>query len=250
MRRLRRRGDDRPEGARPGARGRRGVAVGADPGRRHRAGPRGATRLARAHAPPLSAVVSVLDARRLDRHARRRSLRDALHPHRRPRRVGPGADTDRSVGVAPASWLGRRRLARPDADWLRGHARRDHRGVGQGPPAPDPPRLGLGAVRGVRRRGGRGQSSVAVRPVPGELPPDRRPRGRGNRRRRRVVRAARARVRVGQPRRRAVDDDGAGDLRRPRRYVGAARSRLAEAARPSGAGARRFCAPLTCAMCS
>ena len=41
------------------------------------------------------------------------------------------------VGVAPAAGIGRRRLARPDADRLRRHTRGDHRGVGQGAPAPD-----------------------------------------------------------------------------------------------------------------
>ena len=40
----------------------------------------------------LSPVVRVLDARRLDRDPRRRPLRHALHPHRRPGRVGPGRD--------------------------------------------------------------------------------------------------------------------------------------------------------------
>ena len=73
--------------ARPRARGRPRLARGADPGRRDRARPRGPAARARPHAAPLPAVVPALDARRLDRHARRRSLRDALHAHRRPRRV-------------------------------------------------------------------------------------------------------------------------------------------------------------------
>ncbi len=64
---------------------------------------------------------------------------------------------------------------------------------------------------------------VAVRPVPGQLPPDRRARGRGDRRRRRQARAARARVRVRRARCRALDDQRARLLRRPRRKLGAPR---------------------------
>ena len=239
---------DRPEGARPGDRGRPRVAVGADPGRRHGSAARGATGRARADAPPLPPVVPVLDFGRMDRHPRRRPLRDALHPHRRPRRVGAGADAGRRVGVAPAAGVRRRRLARPDADRLRGDARGDHRSVGPGPPAPGPPRVDAGAVRFAARRGGCGPGVVAVRAVSDELPPDRRPRGRDDGRRRRLARPARARIRVGRSRRRAVDDDGARVLRGSRRDLGA--TRAARIARPSAAGARRSCALLTCAMCS
>ena len=49
----------------------------ADPGGGHRAAPRGAAARARPHAAALPAVVRVLDAGRLDRHARGRPLRDA-----------------------------------------------------------------------------------------------------------------------------------------------------------------------------
>ena len=70
---------------------------------------------------------------------------------------------------------------------------------------------------------------VAVRPVPDELPADRPARGRDDRRRRRLARAARARLRVGRARRRAVDDAGARVLRRSRRDLGAARSATAVA---------------------
>ena len=65
-----------------------GLARRAHPGRRARPAARGAAARARPHAAPLPAVVRVLDARRLDRHPRRRPLRHALHPHRRPRGVG------------------------------------------------------------------------------------------------------------------------------------------------------------------
>ena len=40
-------------------------------------------RPARAHAAPFPAELRIFDARRLDRDARRRPLRDALHAHRR-----------------------------------------------------------------------------------------------------------------------------------------------------------------------
>ena len=53
-------------------------------------GARGPAPRARADAAPLPAVVRVLDPRRLDRDPRRRPLRDPLHAHRRPRRVGAG----------------------------------------------------------------------------------------------------------------------------------------------------------------
>ena len=77
------------------------------------------------------AVVRTLDARRLDRHPRRRPFRHRPDAHRRPRRVDPGDHARAaSVGVAPAARLGRRAVARPPAARLRGHAGRDHRGVG------------------------------------------------------------------------------------------------------------------------
>ena len=64
---------------------------------------------ARAHAAPLPAVLRVLDARRLDRDALRRALRDALHPHRRLRRKSLRVVTPAGVaGVAPPARLGRR----------------------------------------------------------------------------------------------------------------------------------------------
>ena len=93
----------------------------------------GAAARARPDPAPLPAVIPVRHARRDDRHPRRRPLRHPLHPHRRPGGVGPGADPGGRVGVPAAAGLRRRRLARPDADRLRGHARRDHRGLGAGP---------------------------------------------------------------------------------------------------------------------
>ena len=175
-------GVDRPGRARPGARGGRGLARGADPGRRARAGARGPAPRARPHAPPLPAVVRVLDARRLDRHPRGRPLRDALHPHRRPRGVGARGDAARRLGEPPTARLGRRPEPRPDADRLRGHPRGDHRGMDAGPGRADLPRVGRRDLRLVRvRRRGRARA-VTVRPPPVELPPAGRRRGRPDRR--------------------------------------------------------------------
>ena len=71
-------------------------------------------RAARPDAAPLPAVVRALDARWLDRDPRRRSFRDALHAHRRPRRVGarghPGAASTRAGGC-PARALNLERFA-------------------------------------------------------------------------------------------------------------------------------------------
>ena len=67
---------------------------------------------ARADAAPLPAVLRVLDARRLDRDPVGRSLRDGLHAHRRPGRVGAGdhAARDWRPAGCPAPV---RALARP-----------------------------------------------------------------------------------------------------------------------------------------
>src|SRR6185437_10122272 len=73
-----------------------------------------AARRARTDVAPLPAVVSVLDARRLDSDPRRRALRDALHAHRRPRRVGSGAGvspdrmllgSEGTLGVITEAWM-------------------------------------------------------------------------------------------------------------------------------------------------
>jgi hypothetical protein len=103
------------------------------------------------------------------------------------------------VGVAPAARIGCGGLARPDADRLRGHPRGDHGGVGAGPAPARAPGLGGGALRGLRDRRGGGAGALAVGAVSGELPADRPARGGGDRRRRRKLRAARARVRVPEP---------------------------------------------------
>ena len=126
---VQRRDLTRPARARRRARGRRCLARGAGPGGRERSVARGAARRARADAAPLSAVVRVRDARRLDRDARGRSLRDRAHAHRGLRRVDARDHAARRVGVAQAAGLGRRRHPGPDARRLGGDARRDHGGL-------------------------------------------------------------------------------------------------------------------------
>ena len=80
----------------------RDLARRAHPGGRDGPAPRGAAPRARAHAAPLPAVVRVLDARGLDRHAGGRPLRDAPHAHRRLRGVGSRAHAARRSGRAAA----------------------------------------------------------------------------------------------------------------------------------------------------
>ena len=248
--RLRRRRDDRPQGARPRARGRPGLAVGADPGGRDRA--RASRQQLAEHGLtlrhfPQSFQFSTLGgwiATRAGGHFATlyTHIDDLVESVRALTPVGV-------VGVAAAAGIGRRRLARPDADRLRGNARGDHRGVGPGPPAPDAPRLG-------RRCGSRdfAAGAEAVRALsqsglyPVELPADRR-------------RARRAMTGAGDGSHALlvlgfesadhdvehVDDARARVLRRPRRRVGAARRRGRAATARSAAGARRSCARPTCA---
>ena len=144
--------------ARPRARGRRRLARRVHPGRRARPAAGGAARRARPDAAPLPAVVRVLDARRLDRHARRRALRDAVDAHRGFRRVGARDHARGRVGVAAAARLGRRRQPRPHARRLRGHARRDHPGVGARAAAPLASQL---RGRALRRASSRAPSACA-----------------------------------------------------------------------------------------
>ena len=116
---------DRPARARPG------LALGADRGGRDRARAGGGARRARADAAPLPAVVRALDARRLDRDARRRPLRDASgrtsrtssSPRARSRRPACGS---RAGCRAPAPAPSPDRHARG----LGGDPRRDHERMG------------------------------------------------------------------------------------------------------------------------
>ena len=145
----------RPEAAGSGAGGRCGVVGGADPGRGHRAGAGGPAARARVDAAALSAVVRVLDPGRLDRDPGRGALRDALHAHRRPGRVGAGDHAAGDLGEPAAAGLRRRALARPGADRLRGDPRGDRRGLGAGAaaaPASRPP-AGSSSTTSSPRRG-------------------------------------------------------------------------------------------------
>ncbi len=214
---LRGRRHDRPAGARPRARGRPGLARGADPGRRDR--PACSRSSSREHGLtlrhfPQSFEFSTLG--RLDRHPRGRALRHAVHPHRRPRRVGPRAHAGRRVGVAAAA-RARARACSPDRMLLgsEGMLGVDHRGVG----------ARAAAARGARARPrvrfpSFAAGAEAVRALsqsgllPGQLPADRPARGAAHRRRRRVARAARARLRVAGVRRRAVAGAGAASAAR------------------------------------
>ena len=113
-----------------------GLARRPHPGGSPRAGARGPAAGARPDAAPLPAVVRVLHLRRLGRDPRRRPLRDPPHPHRRPGRVGARDHAAGGLGEPPPAGLGRRALARPGADRVRGDPRRDHGGLGAGAAAP------------------------------------------------------------------------------------------------------------------
>ena len=104
------------------------------------------------------------------------------------------------LGVAPAAGIGRRRLAGPDADRVRGNARADHRGVGARPPAPGrtAPRPGCASSEFAA-----GAEAVRALSQSGLYPSNCRlidaAEAKVTGRRRRQPRAARARFRVGQP---------------------------------------------------
>ena len=122
-------------------------------------------------------------------------------------------------------------LAGPDADRLRGHPRRDRRGLGAGAPAARVQGLGRGRVRRLPGRRAGGPRALPVRPAPGQLPPARRLRGGADRRRQRRGEPADPRLRVGPPSGRRGDGDGAGDRPRARRQLPA---RFAAAAAEGG----------------
>ena len=139
----------------------------ADPGGRVRPGAGGPAARARPDAAPLPPELRVLHARRLAGHPRRRALRHRRDPHRRPDRVHPRGHPVGRDRVAAAARLGRRPVARPDAAGLRGHARRDHRGVDARAPAARPARLGQ---RPLRRHASRPATPRAPSPSPGLRP--------------------------------------------------------------------------------
>ena len=226
--------------------------------RRARPRARGPAPPARPHAAPLPAVLRVLDARRLDRDALGRSLRDALHPHRRLRRVAARGDADRRRRDAAPARLGRGARARPPLHRLRGHARRHHRGVDAAAGPAALPRVGVGALPGADGFA-RGAEAVRALAQSGLYPSNCR-----------LLDAVEARtpapgddavllvaLRVRRPPARRVDgarardrgrDDGGVRARRRRDDAdAAAKARARERPAP---GATRSCARPTCATCS
>ena len=233
-------------------------ARGADPGRDARPGARGRAARARPHAPPLPAVLRVLDPRRLDRDPRRRALRDRSTP-------------------TSTTWSSRCARSRPTGEW----ESRRLPGSGAGP-SPDRMLIGSEGTLGViteawvrvrprptrealLRRALRLASSggaeavrelVPVGAQPVELPPPRRARGRDLGRRRRLARASsssassRPSVPVDAPMERR-GRDRRGPRRRARRGAGTAvpapRPGTEGSATPSAPGAAPSSPRPTCA---
>ena len=195
-------------------RGRQGLARGANPGRRAWPRARRAVEAARPDDSPFSAVVRILDARRMDRDAVGRAFRDAVHAYRRLRRIAARRDADRNRRVAPPARL--RRGAEPGSDVhrLRGNSRHHHRGVDAAAGPADVSRGRVDSVSEHLQGGGCGAADFAGGTLSRELPRARRGRGvqfrRGQRRRGR----AGARVRVRGPSAGTVDEARAGVLRR------------------------------------
>ena len=129
------------------------------------------------HAAPLPAVVRVLDARRLDRDALGRPLRDAVHAHRRLRRVAARGHADaasssraacpaRAPGPSPDRlFIGSEGILGIITEaWMRLQDR------------PTLPRLGVGHASPTSLAGARGRArDRAGRPLPVQLPPARSP---------------------------------------------------------------------------
>ena len=140
------------------------------------------------------------------------------------RAITPGG----RLGVAAAARVGRRGEPRPDARRLRGHAGRDHAGMGARPAAPS--HRSSAGVRFASFLDGRGVRArdLAVGAASIQLPPARCGRGRSDDGRRRLARAARARLRVDRPSGGRGDGARPGALRRARRRgVGEPRRRAA-----------------------
>ena len=136
--------------------GRQDLARRADRGRHLRPGARSAAASARAHAAPFSAELRIFDARRLDRDARRRPFRDALHPHRRSRGIAAHGDAERHDRKPPPARLRRGPEPGPHDDRLGRHSRHHHAGLDAAAGSPDVPRRRRGALQGLLHRGARG----------------------------------------------------------------------------------------------
>ena len=149
----------------------------ADPGRRDRAWPRGPAAPARPHAAALPAVVrasrrSAAGSRRAPAATSRRSTRTSTTWSSRSARSRRRRDREPA-----AARVGRGAEPRPAAARLRGHPRRDHRGVGA---LQERPRFKASAASRSRTSRGRrgGARARAERAAPGELPAARPARGR------------------------------------------------------------------------
>ena len=195
---FRRHHQPRSEGPRPGARDRPHEPGSPHPGRRLGTGARDSAQAERPHASPLPPELRVLDARRLDRDALRRSLRHALHPYRRLRRKPACGDARGHHGEPPAARLRRGAEPRSPDDRLRRRARDNHRGLDAPAASTDLPRRRGGRLRRFPGRGARRARRGAGRPVPLESAPGRCCRMRRERRERRQLRAAGAGLRVGR----------------------------------------------------
>ena len=167
--------DLRPPAGRAG--GRPYLACRADRGGHAGPGAGGAAEAARPDLAAFPAVVRVVDAGRVDSDALGRPLRDAAHPYRRVRGVGPRGDAARRAPDQAAAGLRCGPVGGAAVLRLRGHAGRDHRGVDARAAAAAVPGRRLGALRRLRRRGGGVPGARAVRASSGQLPPARPRRG-------------------------------------------------------------------------
>ena len=146
-RRLRRRGDDRPRRARPGARGRPGLARGADPGRAS-LGPALNEQLAE-HGLTLRHFPQSFEYSTLGGWI---ATRAGGHFATVWTHIDDLVESVRAI-TPTGAWESRRLPGsgagpepRPDADRLRGHPRRDHRGLGARARAPARTRLSAGVA--------------------------------------------------------------------------------------------------------
>ena len=217
-RRLRRLRQPRPAAPRPRAPRRRALARGGGRGGSARPLARGAAAAARPHVPPLPAVVRVLDARRLDRHALRRPLRHGSDSRRRAGRSADGRDSGRDARDAAATRRGRRTCAGTALLRLGGRARRHHPRLGPAAGARGVSRRRVRALRALRGCGRGDAGGRALQPPSGELPPARSRRGRPLRQRRRHERDPRPRLRGSRPAGRRGARACRGALPRPRRH--------------------------------
>jgi len=214
---LSRRGLDRSDASGQSRGSGPGLARGTNSGRGVWSRARRAVEAARTDDSTFSAVIRILDARRMDRDAVGRAFRDAVHAYRRLRRIDPRRDSNRSGRIAPLARLGRGSQPGPDVHRFRRNSRHHHRGLDAASGSADVSRGRVGAVS-KHDQGGRGDPpDFAGRAVSRELPGSRRRRGLQFRRGQRRGGRAGARIRIGRPSAGSVDEARAGVLRGSRR---------------------------------